>query len=470
MEANRLSLAQSLSPRDDMEDFLEDVYRPVRSLPSSATIDLAYASIMSPTDALQVASRVNELEHDMEEIKVGEQVADNILRGLSDMVTPSTRGQLVEHLRGLKRASWHSWDYSRWDYSHVRDSLLPFHTRLALRGYGLGAKHSVDRAFYDIIGARREGIEFLEFRRWLMKLMDDMEDANNTRRPTTTSSYGESAVPAEMRDRVRSAFVKREGLHGTISPSTRSAMREAINSVSLVRPEDPMALLFHSLDLGNSQVDDFRSWIEDVFVDYELLPKAPHSGTSHRGDADKQWHNLKQPLFQTGSTSFSKPKERPASPPRVAETYKDDAAAWGEPWRPKPESALERDRPSALMNAMVASEIVGRASSPLRHSFLTPVVLRSASPERVVVRHSSPSRFGDKMHQSYHDDALDADSSHWKRRMAANRKELRELAEELPTRVISSMGPNLVINEDPLGLTTVMVDHPEARWGRYGVF
>lgn len=466
MEANRRALAESLSPpsREGSEDFVD--VRPWYAPPSSnSAMDLAYASVLSPTDALEVATRVNDLELDMEQIKLEEQLNEELLLHLKQTVSPTIRDHLCDHLRRAKLEAW-AWDRIASDYYHVRDTLLPFSTRLALRGYGVGARQVVDRAFYDIIGAHREGVEFLEFRRWLMRLMDDIEGVEMTNRQKIT--HGDSAVPAEMRDRVRTAFMKRESNRGNVSPTTRNHLRRAMREAS-VQGSDPMATLFRSLDLGNNQVEDFQRWIEGIFVDFEVVRKPSVSGLySH--EADKQWHTLKQPLFDSGlrhslqqSASWYSRGESLRSNSKSDEC--DGTAPWGEPWKPPDQGDIVDEAPGPLMNTIVANQIVGHAASPRRHSYLAPVVLHSLSPERVVVRHSSPPRFGDKVQVS--GDTHDADKSRWRRRMAANRQELCELADNLPTRLFTSMGPRMVIEEDPLGLTTVVVDHHhEPSWVR----
>ena len=120
---------------------------------------------------------------------------------------------------------------------------MPEDTRKALRGYGLGSHPVVDQLFYDMIGARREGVEFLDFHRWIRNFLNATEAPPLRTRPrgdpcsplcrwmvqpppgpvtlelgkraadpvVTGSGPGESAVPKEMRDRVRGEIVRRTG-------------------------------------------------------------------------------------------------------------------------------------------------------------------------------------------------------------------------------------------------------------------
>ena len=49
--------------------------------------------------------------------------------------------------------------------------------------------------------------------------------------------------------------------------------------------------------------------------------------------------------------------------------------------------------------------------------------------------------------------------------MAANREGLRELFDNMPTRLISRSGHRMEMFEDPLGVTTMVVDnHGKSSW------
>ncbi len=52
------------------------------------------------------------------------------------------------------------------------------------------------------------------------------------------------------------------------------------------------------------------------------------------------------------------------------------------------------------------------------------------------------------------------EATEWQRRMAANRKELLDLAASLPTRIVTRMGQRVRVDADPLGVSTLVVDGP----------
>ena len=95
--------------------------------------------------------------------------------------------------------------------------------------------------------------------------------------------------------------------------------------------------------------------------------------------------------------------------------------------------------------APIEHYVAARSMSPLAiHSMDTMLSLRLPSP-------MSQSEDND---QSSAD--VDVEDSEWKRKMAANRQELRDLAESLPTRILTPLGqPTVVINEDARGYTYV---------------
>jgi len=206
----------------------------------------------------------------------------------------------------------------------MREELLPDATRDALCAYGLGTHHSVDMLFFDMIGARREGVEFLDFQRWIRNFLNATEPpagpvalelGRRVAVPVVTGSgEGESAVPKSIRDRVRGDLKARSDKAKPVRESREEWF-------------------------GNPRLANFEHWLHDVYTD-PLEALGPVRGSPV--NEDKHWHKLQEPIF---TTTLEHAAVNPIPSQKLLEKHAldrvhkapGDDSAWGTPW--KPESA-----------------------------------------------------------------------------------------------------------------------------------
>lgn len=253
---------------------------------------------------------------------------------------------------------------------------------------------------------------------------------------------------------------------------------------------DNTSYLFQSLDLNNARVEDFEDWIKNVYADTEVRKPAPEpSQIMPVGDTERQWQNLKQPVFYQDQRTVAAETQSPQAPksrgegsagarsmsgtaPHAMREETSRLAAalgiptdlptdepddpWGTRWQP---TVIKEESSPPLLVAAVSRAIDRRSLSPLVYRG------RSGSPGRVVVRRGSPPRMGERLEykaEASPEAKEEVVDSEWKRRMGANRRELQELADSIPSRVVTPNGVRMTVNQDPMGLTTYVLDSDNA--------